>query len=180
MKPGILQEFKPAIIFLVKFIALYLIGNVAYGLYITYFSPYPDPVTSWVTEQSSGILHLLGYNTETSIQIGKPNVLVSLEGKSIIAVFEGCNGLNVMIIFVAFLIAFGPLGKKILWFIPAGLIVVHLANLFRIIILFFIALSYPDYLYFLHKYFFTAFLYLIVFVFWYFWVSRMQPTKKSS
>lgn len=180
MKPGILKEFKPAIFFLARFIALYLVGNLVYGIYITYFSPYPDPVTSWVTEQSSGILHVLGYGTETSIQIGKPNVLISLNGRSIIAIFEGCNGLNVMIIFVAFLIAFGPVNKKNLWFILAGLLVIHLANLLRIIILFFIALSYPDYLYFLHKYFFTAFLYLIVFVFWYFWVSRMQPNKKES
>lgn len=175
-----LQEFKPAILFLVKFISLYLIGNIAYGLYITYFLPFPDPVTSWVTDQSSAILHVFGYNTQTSLQIGKPNVLVSLGGRSIIAVFEGCNGLNVMIIFIAFLIAFGPLNRKLAWFIPVGLVVIHAANLVRIIVLFFIALSFPDYLYFLHKYFFTAFLYLVVFIFWYFWVSRMQPVKKTS
>ena len=180
MKFDILQEFRPAILFLVKFIVLYLIGNIVYGIYITYFYPYPDPITSLVTEQSSSILNVLGYNTDTSIQTGKPNVLVSLSGRSVIAVFEGCNGLNVMIIFVAFILAFGPLTKKILWFLTAGLIVIHIANLFRVIVLFFIALSNPDYLYFLHKYFFTAFLYLIVFVFWYFWVSKMQPNKKNS
>lgn len=174
------QEFKPAILFLVKFIALYLIGNLVYGLYITAYSPFPDPVTMWVTEQSSTILHVFGYDTQTSIQIGKPNVLVSLDGKSIIAVFEGCNGLNVMIIFVAFIVSFGPLSKKTLWFIPLGLVAIHVFNLFRIIILFFIALSYPDYLYFLHKYFFTAFLYLVVFVFWYVWVINMQPNKKTT
>lgn len=175
-----LQEFKPAILFLVKFISLYLIGNLVYGLYITSYAPFPDPVTSWVTEQSSAILHIFGYDTETSLQIGKPNVLVSLDGKSIIAVFEGCNGLNVMIIFVSFVLAFGPINKKLAGFMLSGLVAIHIANLVRIIVLFFIALSFPDYLYFLHKYFFTAFLYVVVFAFWYFWVSRMQPDKKAS
>lgn len=174
------KEFRPSLYFLAKFLAVYLLGNLVYGLFITSYYPLPDPVTAWVTEQSSGILNLVGYETVTQVMVNKPNILVLLDGRSIIAVYEGCNGLNVVIVFMSFLVAFGPWKLRTFWFACGGLVVIHLANLLRVTVLFVIALRFPDQLYFLHKYFFTAFLYLVVFIMWYLWADKMKFRREGS
>lgn len=170
-----LTEFKPSLVFLVKFVALYLIGNVLYGLFVTYYHPEADPVTRWVTDQSSAALHVFGFQTEVVPQPNKPNVILLLDGKGIISVYEGCNGLNIMIVFTAFLLAFGPLLGRTLLFWVCGTLLIHVANLVRVTVLFWVALAYPSSLYFLHKYFFTGFLYLIVFILWYVWIVPARP-----
>jgi len=174
------KEFKPAIFFILKFLGVYLVGSVFYGFFITHYEPRPDPVTVWVTEQVSGILNRIDPPVTTFIDMVKPTVKV-MQKVSVLSVFEGCNGLNVVIVFLAFLVAYGPLNKKLLWFIPLGILMIHISNLFRIGILFFVSKNYPHQLYFLHKYFFTAFIYVVVFALWFWWVriaQRKQHVKQ--
>jgi exosortase/archaeosortase family protein len=83
-----------------------------------------------------------------------------------------------MIMFVGFILSFGPLTKTILWFLPAGLLIIHIANLLRIMFLFFVAIYMKEYLYFTHKYLFTAMLYVIVFGLWVWWVKKYSIRKR--
>ncbi|MFN3841571.1 MAG: exosortase family protein XrtF [Cyclobacteriaceae bacterium] len=176
---NLLREFKPAILFLVKFIALYIAGNVLYGWYITSWYPSPDPATNWVTTQSSDILNLFGWETTAYNHIVKPTTYIVHNQKSVIAVYEGCNGLNVIVVFLAFLFAFGPMCAKLFWFIPLGIIVIHLTNLARIILLFLVSVNLPDYLYFTHKYLFTAFIFFFVFLLWLWWVLKLCKSREQ-
>ncbi|QOI97879.1 MAG: exosortase family protein XrtF [Flammeovirgaceae bacterium] len=173
------NEFKPAILFLAKFVGIYLLGNLLYGWYITSWYPAPDPVTSWVTHQSADILKLFGWDTSTYNHIVKPTTYIVYDQKSIIAVYEGCNGLNVVIIFLAFLIAFGPISKKLIWFVPLGIFIIHISNLARIILLFLVSLKLPDFLYFTHKYLFTAFIFLFVFLLWLWWIFKLSKSREQ-
>lgn len=91
--------------------------------------------------------------------------------------YEGCNGVNVVIIFVAFVIAFGPLRIVTLWFLTGGIVLIYLVNLARIWFLFFVSLELPNYLYFTHKYLFTGMIFLVVFVLWILWV-RLASAKR--
>ncbi len=79
-----------------------------------------------------------------------------------------------MIIYLSFLLAFGPYTKNMAWFAPAGVLAIHIANLARIVLLFWVTLYHPHYLYFLHKYLFTAIIYVAVFVLWIIWVSKFS------
>lgn len=172
-----IKEFLPTIYFLAKFVGIYVVGNFLYGLYVTAYNPQPDPVTHWVTEQTAGILTVCGWPSTAEDTPNKATTRINYEGKSILAVYEGCSGINVMIIFVAFLIAFGPLSKALVWFIPLGLLLIHLMNLARITLLFWVSIYMHDYMYFMHKYFFTAILYVVVFVLWVWWVKKFTPKK---
>ena len=84
-----------------------------------------------------------------------------------------------MIIFLAFLFAFGPVNRALLWFAPAGLLILHAMNLARIVLLFWVSLYLPKFMYFTHKYFFTAILYVVVFVLWVWWVRRFSKAKPT-
>jgi len=172
-------DFKPTIFFLLRFLGLYLVGNLMYGFYVTHYEPGPDPLTYSVTEQTAYFLDLLGWPNEVLPQLVLPTVTIMYHRVAVVSVYEGCNGLNVMIIFAAFLFAFGPINKSMTWFILVGLIIIHLSNLLRIGLLFLVALYRPHYLYFSHKYFFTAFIYGFVFILWMIWV-RYFSKKKSN
>src|SRR5690606_32127519 len=167
-----IKEFKPTIYFLLKFVGIYLVGNLLYGLYITSYEPRPDPVTHVVTDHSAGVLRACGVPVDAKDREKKPRTDISYMGKARLSVYEGCNGLNTMIIFVAFLVAFGPLSRPLLWFIPLGLLIIHLANLARITLLFFVAEYRPSAMYFTHKYLFTAVLYVVIFILWIWWVKK--------
>ena len=61
----LIKEFKPALLFLLKFLGMYVILSIFYGIYVESFGTNPDLVTIWVSEQTSGILQW--FNLDTSI-----------------------------------------------------------------------------------------------------------------
>lgn len=166
------EEFRPTIYFLGKFIGIYFAGSLLYGLYITSYEPDVDPVTSMVTRQSAWVLSTLGWESKAQDFSGKPTTFVEWHGKRIVSVYEGCNGLNVVIVFISFIIAFGPVNKTAAWFTAMSLLIIHITNLARIGFLFFVVLYFPRYSYFMHKYFFTACIYLVVLLLWLWWVRK--------
>jgi exosortase family protein XrtF len=177
MKSFSFQEFKPTILFLSKFIGFYLVANLLYGFYVTAYHPAPDPATHWVSHQTSVVLSACGWPTTIRDNSNKPTTSILYEEGSILSVYEGCNGINVMIIFVAFVIAFGSLLRSMLWFIPLGLLIIHVMNLARISLLFFVAEYMPRFMYFTHKYLFTAIIYVVVFILWVWWVKKFAIRK---
>lgn len=180
MRWGRLSEFKPTILFLGKFLGLYLILNVLYGLYVSSYQPRPDPVTNMVTVHTSGVLKVLDHPATILDQEKRPSTTLYHNHRAIVSVYEGCSGLNIAIIFVSFLFAFGPYTRQMLWFVPLGLIIIHLFNLVRIAGLFLITIHKPAWTYFLHKYLFTAFIYAVVFSLWFWWVNRFTATKRHA
>ncbi len=174
------SEFKPSLFFLGKFIGLYLVLNLVYGIYVSSYRPGVDPVTRWTTNQTVFVLDILNYSCQVVDHPAKPTSTIRYNGHAILSVYEGCNGLNVVIIFISFLFAFGPYTTKVLWFIPLGVFIVHVFNLIRISGLFFITIHHPEWTYFLHKYMFTAFIYLAVFILWLWWVKVIGKTKHAT
>ena len=168
-----LSQFRPALRFLVVFLATYFVGNIIYGLYVEFFRPLPDPVTVWVTTQAAQALSLSGMLTTATSSSTEPIVWLKDESKTVLGVFEGCNGISVGIVFFSFLVAFGGKARRMIIFALGGFIVLHVANLFRIILLYYTARNRPFVFYYFHKYLFTAVLYLVVFALWFLW-TRMK------
>ena len=174
------NEFKPALHFLMVFIGVYVALSILYGLYIESFGENVDPWTRNVTDQ---VAFLLSGSDNSVYVIDRYNYRACSLGNqsgSVIAVFEGCNGINVVILFIAFVVAYrGPVKKSIL-FTLAGVLIIHVVNLARVSGLYFVAKLFPDYMYFTHKYLFTAVIYAVVFALWYLWVSKYNVHPKFS
>jgi exosortase family protein XrtF len=175
-----LKEYKHAIIFLIKYLAIYLVLNTAYSFYVNSYLPGPDPITRIVTRQVAGLLAVFSPEVSMRVNEESKNVPLNKGEQTIVEVYEGCNGVNVMVVFVAFIIAFKGPWKISLKFILAGLVAIHIVNLLRVIGLYEVALHFPDKLYFFHKYFFTGVIYLMVFIIWYFWVNKIKWLQKKS
>lgn len=172
------KEFRPTIFFLIRFLAVYLSGSVLYGFYVTGYDPTPDPVTHFVTVQTAWVLDALGTECVANDNPAKATVWLMQGGRVVVSVYEGCNGINVMVIFVSFLIAFGPWKRQLMIFILVGILVIHLANLVRIGVLFQVAIKLPAYFYFSHKYLFTASLYVLVLLMWMIWLQYFAQAGK--
>ncbi|MDZ4715783.1 MAG: exosortase family protein XrtF [Cytophagales bacterium] len=174
------KEFRPAMKFLVIFVATYLLGNVLYGLFVEYYKPEPDPMTVWVTSQAAHLLNASEAPVNSITDANEPVVWLRSGDRIVLGVFEGCNGLNVIIVFVSFLAAFGGRTKNIIVYAIFGCAILHGANLLRVILLYQAALNQPVFFYYFHKYFFTAVLYLVVFALWYQWTRMKSSTRESS
>lgn len=97
-----------------------------------------------------------------------------------IAVNSSCSGFKPMLQFVLLMMIYpGPWRHK-LWFIPMGLFIVHLTNLFRITGLSVVIVQWPDYWDFSHDYMFRPFFYVVIFMLWVWWVERFRPMTKKT
>lgn len=176
---SLLKDFKPALMFLAKFLAVYLVGNIVYGIFIESFGPEADPVTRVVTAQTSALLNATGYDSAVGNIAGTRKVGLYQSGELVLNVFEGCNGINVMIVFMAFLVAFGGRLVPFLVYLPAGLLIIHVFNLLRIYLLFYLVANDSDQFYYYHKYVFTASLYGVVFGLWALWIYRFHEKRNA-
>ena len=178
-----LKEFKPTILFLLKFGLIFGIGSGVYSYYISGFHtqdpPLADPFTETTAQHTNSFIETLGYETVLWHPITQPTVgilIVGFEDDSI-GVYEGCNGVNVMILFVAFIVAFGGSTKKMLWFIPTGIVAIHLFNILRLASLSIMATMSQSVFHFVHKYAFTSIIYVFVLLLWIIWVKKLYPKK---
>lgn len=169
-----IKENKPAILFLLTFVGLYLMLNTLYGFYVSSFFSQPDPVTIFVSKQVAWLLSIWDDTVTYAFKDGYKNVIIKNSYRTVIEVFEGCNSINVMIVFVSFMAAFrGKLISTVL-FSLLGLVVVYSMNLLRVAMLYVIEINWPRYLYFFHKYLFTAIIYSAVFLLWFIWAKKVK------
>jgi exosortase family protein XrtF len=171
------KEFKPAIRFVLFFVGLYFAGNIVYGLYISSRHDRPDEITMEVARETSEVLNSIGFEVTPQVNPSGPTVYLKSKGRIVLNVYEGCNGVNVFIVFVSFLVAFGGRVKNYLWFIPSGIAVLHACNLLRIGLLYWVAIGHQRYFYYVHKYLFTGLIYLVVFGLWLIWVSKLNDKR---
>jgi exosortase family protein XrtF len=164
-----LKDFKPALRFLSVFIGAYFVLNLVYGLWIYSLETKPDAMTYWVSQQTAAL-----ENCTYEVNHLRPTVFLrDSSGKIVLNIFEGCNGINVMIVFFSFIIAFGGSLMRMLWFIPFGLALIHAFNIVRLLFLYYLAVHHTTYFYYFHKYFFTAVIYILVFALWWVWVKYL-------
>ena len=91
-----------------------------------------------------------------------------------IAITSGCSGLKLFYEWIILMVLYpGPWRPKV-WFIPLGLIVLHLLNLFRIVALAVIIMWKPDYWDFSHDYILRPFFYLVMFIMWMVWEEKFR------
>ena len=150
------EEVKPALRFLGIFLGSYLTLNLLYGVWIESLDKTPDAMTVEVTSEVAMILQKIGYQARIEPNPSGPTVFLLNGKKKVLNMFEGCNGINVAIVFLCFVLAFGGNRTRMIWFIGLGMVAIHLANLGRILWLYWLAAHHPQLFYYFHKYLFTA------------------------
>jgi exosortase family protein XrtF len=169
-----IKQNKKAIRFLLVFVGLYFALNTIYGFFIQHYYPTSDPFTRIISSEVVWFLSLFDYSIIGYTSQFSEYITVGNERENMIYIFEGCNGLNVMIVYLSFLVAFQGPRKLFIQFLGIGILGIHLLNLARVSLLYGVAFYFPEQLYFFHKYLFTGIIYSIVFVLWYLWVRKVR------
>lgn len=164
-----------------KLVQFTLVGGVVYVIWLLSYYIVIKEYTNWdyylnYNIADLSILFFDVFNVEAAMEIDSDHVIVSFPSSNHRGVWVGdnCNGFKLFSIFSIFLIAYPSNWKSKLWFIPLGILIVHLANILRIMALVIINDTNPRYLDFNHDYTFTIFVYSIIFGLWYWWLKRFS------
>lgn len=173
------RQFRPIINFLLIFMLTFFVFSAIYDLYLHRYEDKTDGMSSFVGKQAAGLLNILGFDAFARDVDAEKSTHVGIDGFARVKVIEGCNGLSVMILFLAFLLGFpGKLRNKA-WFIPAGLLLIHSFNVSRVAILGWAVYRFGESGYPIYKEMFTASIYLLVLVLWYLWVQKFGGFKNA-
>lgn len=173
-----LQEYKPFLLFLAKFFGTYGVLTAVYEFYLLQYAGglrfQADGFTVLVSEQVQHLLQFLGYLTQLISQTTEAGMLLVVEQKPLARIVEGCNAMSVIILFVAFVVAFSGKWKTTLGFVALGSLLIHVLNVLRIALLCVALLHYPAYRFFLHDIVFPLVIYGVVFLLWILWVFKFS------
>lgn len=99
---------------------------------------------------------------------------IYLENNSAVAVVGSCSGLKQFYQWTVLMVLFPGPWKKKLWYIPTGIIIIHMVNILRIVILCVVAVHWPQNWDFIHEWVLRPFFYVVIFVMWVVWVEKIK------
>lgn len=100
-------------------------------------------------------------------------------GQAYVQVTPDCTSLKQWMHWLFLMVLFpGPWKHKI-WFIPAGLVVIHFVNVFRIFGLGLSLIPWPMQFHFFHDYIFRPIFYFIIFIMWIVWAEFFAHRRKK-
>ncbi len=133
---------------------------------------------------STWILEVLGVNVTTfdELTIGevlRRNVIYYAEGPGYVYVNRSCSGLKQFYQWIILMLLYpGPWKYKV-WFIPLGLIIIHVINIFRIVGMTFVTINLPEQWDFIHDYVMRPFFYVVMFTLWVWWNEKFYLKSKK-
>ena len=172
---NLLQQYRPFLLFLGKFLLTYVLITVLYQSYLNRFdsaSNQVDSFTQMVASQTQTLLTLFDNDAQIEYHPTEPSVKIIYNGKYVSRIIEGCNAFSVMILFVAFVVAFTGRWKQTLLFVLFGLLLIHLLNISRIALLSVALYHFPEQEQLLHAVIFPLIIYGVVFLLWVIWVNK--------
>ena len=121
--------------FLLKALLLYVLWYMLYELWIGPKGVLDDWVINNLVHLSSFVLEVLGYRLMPEPMLAENIRTVGIDGTHGLWIGDPCNGLSLFALFIGFVLAYpGPIKKKA-WFIPLGVLTIHLLTIFYNILL---------------------------------------------
>ena len=159
-----LSENKSIVLFLLKLFSLLIVWLILESSNVLNSSGLNNGIISNLVFFSEWLLQSLGYDVFSDSDI------VGITGTSGVLIGAPCNALDLMALFLGILILLpGKILFKLL-FALAGMFVIHILNLIRVIALILILKSSPELLEFNHNYTFTLIMYVLIFFGWVLWI----------
>lgn len=178
-----MNKHKNVVIFLIKFFATYFILFAIYAAYLQK-SQEKEPVfktasiTTLVADQTVSLLDFFGVDAGAFQHKKELSVKLIINENYTARVIEGCNSISIIILFIAFIIAFAGSLKATIIYVFLGSAFIYVINIARIAFLSVMIYKYPNKQEFLHNLVFPAIIYGTVFLLWVLWVNKFSNYKK--
>jgi len=163
-----------------RFLKFLVTSSVAYlGLYLFYefyIKKHTHVDLNFIRiiiRSSDTILHWFGYDTYTRLgDTDYPGL--GIDGSNGVWVGASCNALTLFCLFAVFILAYPGHQKSKIWFVPLGILTIHILNVLRVVALSLISKYKEEYLDFNHTYTFTFIIYCYIFFLWMLWVNKFS------
>jgi exosortase/archaeosortase family protein len=152
--------------FIIQAVVLFIAWQMLYYLYIVPNGVLNEFLSTSVVQGTDWGLRILGYNTHYE------GHYVYMDNDPVVWVSDTCNGLELFVLYIGFLISFPGkwLYKSI--FIPLGVVILFLLNVGRNMALLLNYRFFEKSFDFNHKYTYVFVIYIVVFAIWRFWVNN--------
>ena len=178
-----MKKHKYIVIFLIRFFVTYFVLFAIYSVYLQNSQQKKESfktssITTKVTEQTVDVLNFLGYSAYYEQHNEELSLKLFFQDHYTIRVIEGCNSISLIILFIAFIVAFAGSLKATLLFAVFGSVFIYGVNILRIAFLTLIIYKYPASQEFFHSLVFPAIIYGTIFLLWVLWVHQFSNYKK--
>ena len=172
-------QYKPFLLFLASFFGSYALLTFLYQMFLNSFrNEQVDAITRLVTENTEAVLSWFFKSIAVVEENNEPFFTMYFNNQAVVRIVEGCNGISVIILFIAFIVAFSGSLKNTLLFIFGGSLIIYILNVLRISILTVLLYYFPNYTHLLHGVLFPLIIYGSVFVLWVIWVNKFSKYAK--
>ena len=165
--------------FLVLASSLYLLLYLLYQFVVKKYTWYDQKFIGQIIAGAEWLLHRMGYATFKVLQDLDMQV-IGIDGSNGVWIGSNCNAITLFTLFSVFIIAYPGQQKAKWWFIPAGIVAIHLLNILRVVGLAVLSLKAPEYLDFNHTYTFTIIIYGFIFYLWMLWINRFSHAEEPT
>lgn len=174
---------KSVLLFLLKFFGTYLVLVLIYNLYLdktqNKVAPFKcSPITEVVANQSNFLLKTFGYDSYVEQHPEELSFKQILDDTYVARIVEGCNAMSVIILFIAFVVAFATKFKPTFVFIILGSLILYVTNIFRIAFTSILLKEIPEYQNIIHDFIFPGIIYGMTFLLWILWIRKFAGIKK--
>jgi exosortase/archaeosortase family protein len=108
----------------------------------------------------------------------EPPVIITKNGVRLI-LDESAAGFKQMCQFAILILLFSGQWKRKAWFIPLGIVILHLTNILRIISLVVIAMHWPQQIHYAHDSYLRIIYYVVIFGLWLVWVEKIASKNQD-
>lgn len=96
-----------------------------------------------------------------------------------VSIVAGCSGIKQMLQLALLILIYPGPWKHKAWFIPSGMLIVHLTNVFRLSGLCIVMNYWPQHWHFAHDYPFRVIFYVVIFFLWVIWNDKFYHRKEK-
>ena len=169
-----LKTYRPVLVFIGKFAGVYAVLVALYNKYLAYWGNETDGLTRFVGKNVNYFFRLFHIDASTPALETERGLKLIINGEYVGRIVEGCTAISVIIMFVAFVIAFGKSLKKTLLFALAGSLLIFVINIFRITLLGYLYYAFPAYQDVVHRIIFPAVIYGFVVLLWIVFIKKFN------
>jgi len=116
---------------------------------------------------------------EALLPVSVINHTFYFQNHSSLSIVPSCSGIKQILQFALLILLYPGPWKHKAWFIPFGIIIIHLTNVFRLSSLCIVMANWPVHWRFIHDYPARIIFYIVIFSLWVIWNDRFYHSKSN-
>ena len=171
---------KSVAFFLLKMFAMILVWEYSYHFFLKPVRIPDKLLTDIVTIAVTKCLNIFFSSAHQATWVHdmiQPLDDISRDGKIFLQIFDGCNGLDLITIYLLLIIVLPGTFKRKILFSLAGIIGITILNILRCLLLYWIYKTHPNVYDFNHHYTFTILMYLVIFYGWLLFTKNLRQNE---